>query len=233
LRGKDLKNVIFSVIAVSLLAIYVQCCPVVAQGTMVYIEPPWNYYRVGETFIIDVKIANVQHLNYWVVKVSFNASVLNCLNATFPPDHIFDQLPYIPLPPIIDNENGYVRHGAALFGPITEVFGSGGLSRIAFVCVASGYSVLKIDIETQLKDPNGYPIPFISSDGHFHTPILGDITGPEGKPDGKVDMWDIAAVAKLFGQPIEPSDPRDIFPDGKIDMKDIGIVARNFGQHLP
>lgn len=216
-----------------LLVVCLQCHSVVAQGTTIYIEPPYNYYNVGETFFVDVKIANVQHLNYWVVKVTFNASVLHCLNATYPPDHIFDNLPFIPLPPIIDNETGYVKHGAALFGLIMEVSGSGGLSRIAFTCVASGYSVLKIDVETQLKDPYGSPIPCVYSDGHFHTPILGDITGPEGKPDGKVDMWDIGAVAKLFGHSVEPSDPRDVFPDGKIDMKDIGIVARNFGQHWP
>lgn len=228
-----MKNTLFTVIVVFILAIFLQCRLGFAQGTTVYIEPPWNYYRVGEIFFVDVRIANVQHLNYWVVKVAFNASVLHCVSATYPLDHIFDNLPFIPLPPIIDNETGYVRHGAALFGLVTEVSGSGGLSRIAFVCVASGYSVLKIDVETELRDPNGYPIPCVYSHGYFHTPILGDITGPEGKPDGKVDMWDIAAVAKLFGQPIEPTDPRDIYPDGKIDMKDIGIVARNFGQHWP
>lgn len=233
MRGKGLKNRMFSVIAVSLLVIALQCPHGVALETTLYIEPPWNYYRVGETFFVDVKIANVQHLNYWVVKVSFNASVLHCTSATYPPDHIFDNLPFIRLPPIIDNETGYVKHGAALFGLVTEVSGSGGLSRIAFVCVASGYSELKIDVETELRDPYGYPIPFAHSNGYFHTPILGDITGPEGKPDGKVDMWDIGAVAKLFGQPVEPGDPRDVYPDGKIDMKDIGIVARNFGQHWP
>jgi len=51
--------------------------------------------------------------------------------------------------------------------------------------------------------------------------------------DGKIDMKDIRAVAKLFG--VNYPDPRydpkcDINKDGKIDMKDIREVAKRFGQ---
>jgi hypothetical protein len=65
--------------------------------------------------------------------------------------------------------------------------------------------------------------------------IPGDITGPNGFPDGKVDMRDVAYVAKRFGAtPGSPFwDPNaDINGDGKIDMKDVAIVAKNFGQHI-
>lgn len=66
--------------------------------------------------------------------------------------------------------------------------------------------------------------------------IVGDITGPTGWPDGKVDIRDISAVARLFG--IARPDPRynpnyDINDDGKIDIKDISTVARRFGEHYP
>jgi parallel beta-helix repeat protein len=61
-----------------------------------------------------------------------------------------------------------------------------------------------------------------------------DITGPDGNPDGKVDMRDISHVARRFmcipGNPLW--DPyADINGDGKIDMIDIGTVARFFGAH--
>ena len=74
------------------------------------------------------------------------------------------------------------------------------------------------------------------TDGWVIVSMVGDITGPDGWPDGKVDMRDIGAVAKLFG--VNYPSPRynpncDINDDGETDMKDIGIVAKHFGQHYP
>jgi parallel beta-helix repeat protein len=57
--------------------------------------------------------------------------------------------------------------------------------------------------------------------------------------DLKVDMKDIATVAKAFGT--SPGDPKwnpsaditgtvPLVPDGKVDMRDIGLVAKNFGK---
>ena len=70
--------------------------------------------------------------------------------------------------------------------------------------------------------------------------LIGDITGPDGWPDGKVDMRDIGLVAKNFGETVPPANPNcDLtgptpgVPDGKIDMRDIGLVAKHFGEHYP
>jgi len=61
--------------------------------------------------------------------------------------------------------------------------------------------------------------------------LIGDLNG-----DGKVDMKDVAIVAKAFGS--TPGDPHwdpvaDLNGDGKIDMKDVAIVAKHFGESLP
>jgi hypothetical protein len=66
--------------------------------------------------------------------------------------------------------------------------------------------------------------------------IPGDVTGPSGWPDGKVDMRDIGAIGRLFG--VSYPDPRynpnyDLNGDGKISMVDIGIAARHFGEQIP
>jgi endoglucanase len=58
--------------------------------------------------------------------------------------------------------------------------------------------------------------------------ILGDVNG-----DGKVDMKDIAIVAKAFGA--TPSAPRwnpaaDVNGDMAVNMVDIAIVASNLGK---
>lgn len=66
--------------------------------------------------------------------------------------------------------------------------------------------------------------------------IIGDITGPNGWPDGQVNMRDIARVARAFGSSAgSPNwNPNaDFNNDGIVDMKDIALVARNFGQHYP
>jgi parallel beta-helix repeat protein len=75
-------------------------------------------------------------------------------------------------------------------------------------------------------------------DGWVVVAMVGDITGPSGWPDGKVDMiYDIRTVAKLFGA--APPDPRynpnyDINGDGVIDMiNDIRTVAKQFGKTDP
>jgi len=80
----------------------------------------------------------------------------------------------------------------------------------------------------------------------FKTAMVGDITGPENPPgsklyppDGKVDIRDIALVAKYFGKNVPPAPPIcDItgpagVPDGKIDIRDIATVAQRFGQVDP
>jgi hypothetical protein len=65
--------------------------------------------------------------------------------------------------------------------------------------------------------------------------IPGDVTGPNGYPDGKVDMRDLGAIAKLFGTAIgnpQYNPNYDINGDGIINMKDLAIAARNFGQEI-
>jgi len=98
------------------------------------------------------------------------------------------------------------------------------------------------------------------TNGWIIVAMPGDITGPDGWPDGKVDMRDVYPVARGFGAEhiTDSNDPRyceywhktpcascphtpnaDItgilpgVPDGKIDMRDIYVVARNFGKTDP
>jgi parallel beta-helix repeat protein len=62
----------------------------------------------------------------------------------------------------------------------------------------------------------------------MHVYIFGDING-----DGKVDIRDLAAIAKAFGQTVPPANPDlDVNQDWKIDIRDIAVVAKHFGEHL-
>jgi hypothetical protein len=78
---------------------------------------------------------------------------------------------------------------------------------------------------------NGYLI-FSYEQGTVRVDVLttvpGDLNG-----DRKVDMRDLAIVAKAFGS--SPGNSRwnpiaDVFGDGKVDMTDVAFVAKNFGR---
>jgi parallel beta-helix repeat protein len=79
-------------------------------------------------------------------------------------------------------------------------------------------------------------------DGFVIVAMIGDITGPNGWPDGKCDIRDVARVAILFG--VNYPDPKynpnyDItgpirgLADGKIDIRDVATVAKQFGKIDP
>jgi hypothetical protein len=71
--------------------------------------------------------------------------------------------------------------------------------------------------------------------------LLADVTGPNGVPDGKVDIRDLNLVAKAYGSfgpnyfyPGSPASENwnplaDLNGDGKIDARDVDIVERSFG----
>jgi parallel beta-helix repeat protein len=66
-----------------------------------------------------------------------------------------------------------------------------------------------------------------------YTPLAGDITGSGGVPDGKVDIRDIALIARAFGSVLgQPNwNPIcDLNGDNRINILDIAIAAKNFGR---
>ena len=81
------------------------------------------------------------------------------------------------------------------------------------------------------------------TDGLIWVAGLGDLTGGTNNaldfvPDGKVDIVDVAVVAKFFGQKVPPA-PGNVDaggstfgePDGHIDITDVATVAKQFGKH--
>jgi len=97
---------------------------------------------------------------------------------------------------------------------------------------ATGYTMITILVDPPVWTEKGG---FIRSD-IVRIRWVGDITGPGGWPDGKVDMRDVGLAAKAFGS--YPGHPRwnpiaDINNDKKVDMKDIGAIAKQFGKTDP
>jgi hypothetical protein len=73
-------------------------------------------------------------------------------------------------------------------------------------------------------------------DGWVFVAMVGDITGPDGWPDGKVDIRDVAKVSRIYGTlPGMPGwDPNcDINNDQKVDIKDVAAVSKQYGKIDP
>jgi hypothetical protein len=109
---------------------------------------------------------------------------------------------------------------------ITFVWNTTGITKGNYTISAIAESVPG---ETDTSDNN-------FADGWVIVAMIGDITGPDGWPDGKCDMRDVGSVARLFG--VDHPDPKynpnfDVIYDHKIDMKDIGTIARHFGETDP
>lgn len=63
--------------------------------------------------------------------------------------------------------------------------------------------------------------------------MIGDVTGPAGWPDRKVDMRDMFEVARTFGISsvhLLWNPNCDFNDDGKVDMRHLYVVARNLGK---
>lgn len=76
--------------------------------------------------------------------------------------------------------------------------------------------------------------------------MVGDVSGigtfPDTLPDGKIDIKDLAAIAKVYG--VNYPDPRYVanydltgltlgLADGKIDIRDLAAAAKNYGKNDP
>lgn len=64
------------------------------------------------------------------------------------------------------------------------------------------------------------------------TPITGDITGLNGAPDKKVDMYDYNQIISDFGKEgISGFIKSDIIPNGKVDIFDFNVLIINYGKN--
>jgi len=194
---------------------------------------PWATHDVGITSVTTSKTIIGQGYN-----VSISIMTFNYGNYT-------------------ENTNITIYANTTIIGEINSIdIASRNFAIVTFTWNTSGFAkgnytmsayAWPVPGETDLDD-NTYV------NGWIIVAMPGDITGPEGVPDGKVDMRDVYPVARGFGAEhvTDPNDPRhcqywhktpcsscphtpnaDINNDGKIDMRDIYVVARNFGKTDP
>jgi hypothetical protein len=98
---------------------------------------------------------------------------------------------------------------------------------------AVGNGTVYADAYTDWPANGGLPLcPEVSAVFLIDPPLLpGDVTGPNGVPDGKVNMMDITAIIAHFGT--KPTSPNwnpimDINKDGVVNIRDLAIAICNY-----
>lgn len=132
-------------------------------STVIYVSPDSKTVNVGDTFSVNVEVADVVGLTCWQFTLYFNKAVLQCTGATEGPflksggGTIFGKT--------IDNTNGNVAPYCSLLGN-TQVSGSGVLVIITFSATAAGQSTLHL-ADTLLGNTQIPPkdMPHSTSDG--------------------------------------------------------------------
>jgi hypothetical protein len=163
-------------IATILVPMFISAVVVQAEpATVIEIQPASiidSSLDVNSTFVINVNVFDVVDLYTWQIKLFFNTSLVRCINAWYPSDHVFAGKPFCPVNPLIDNNAGFVLYGCTLLGNVTPFTGNGPLCQILFMVVGRGACGLNFSkpyglSETFLLDYYLNTIPAIVKDGYF------------------------------------------------------------------
>ena len=114
---------------------------------------------------------------------------------------------------------------------------SGSSTNVTFTCNTTGFAYGNYTISAYAWPVLGQTNTTQKSctGGWVFVSLVGDVTGPNGWPDGKVDIRDVNYVARRYGT--TPSSPNwtpnaDINGDGKVDIRDVHIVVKNYGESV-
>lgn len=144
-----------------------------AAATTIYLNPSEiTDLTIGDTFAINVSVADVNNLAGWEIELYYRSQVLNATEAKEGPflsavrGTIFLKVNFT------DNYNstyGLIRLACALLGVGSGASGSGTLTTITFRIVGAGYSPLSLP-KTKLVDatpmpPGPQPIPHTATGG--------------------------------------------------------------------
>lgn len=143
--------------------------------TIVYVSPELITAGVGDSFTVDIKIANVEWLYGWELYLRWNPDILNLTKVTEGPFlHAEEAYETFFVRKIYNEEigpegyNGYAALWCTLKGePATAAAkGSGILATLTFLVKEEGSSALDL-YNTMLRDYDGFEILHTTKDGGF------------------------------------------------------------------
>jgi WD40 repeat protein len=197
----------------------------------VRILPPRRQVNLGQEFHVEVLIDSAPDLAGFQFDLQWtNPDVLNLVTVTeF--RNIFEEFG-IGQVGEIDRELGVYRDVVATKPGSSGVSGSGTLLKVLFSGKDIGSSNIQLN-NLKLVNSAGEQIHCNTFNSQIE---VADPARPwDVNGDGIVDVFDLSAVAKYFGQEITVDvglNP-DINSDGAVDLQDIVLVGNHFGESYP
>lgn len=116
-----------------------------AEAVTFKVDPPMLFAELGEYFTVNLTIMHAVDVYAWQANLTFDPSVLRCVDASLPSDHFLAGRPQgtVGLQKTIFSNSIVV--GTNILGDYEGMHGSGTLVTIEFEVVGTGESVLGID----------------------------------------------------------------------------------------
>ncbi len=253
-----LKKTCMPLLVFLLLAMIASPLCMATPETTVNVDPKEVNVKVGQSFTVNVSITNVSQLRGFDFCLSYDPAILEFTEleeGAFLKNH--GQTFMINL-----TTKGLVWLAVVLYHPQGQDIsanGSGVLASITFKAVKVGESLLDLHSlnpcrSNEVKLAKGCEveaIPNVAFDGRV---IVSTNPNPNPNPpppdppldppaekspdvngDGKVNIWDVAIVARAFGSypgHAKWDERADLNNDEKVDIQDLSIVAAHFGTSL-
>ena len=142
---------------------------VTVASTWIRVDPQRTVAAVGESFVINVTVAEVTGLYGWEFKLYYNTTILNATDVVEGPFLKTGGTTFYGVKEINDGYNathGRVWAFCSLLLAPAGVDGSGTLATVNFTVTGLGSSVLSL-LDTKLSDRPGSPIAHHRGDGYF------------------------------------------------------------------
>lgn len=214
--------------------LFVAVCPLgmAEPEATVFVDPKESSVKEGQTFSVNVSVANVTGLLGFDFLLSYDITILQLTSIQEGPFlKSVDSTFMINL-----TTEGLVWLAVALYstqGQLKSANGSGVLAIATFKAIAVGESSLGLFSKDPFKrhevklvaDPppdDVVPIPNVATDGHVVVSPDPPSVPSDPPPDPPSDPPNDPAPIVVVG---------DVNGDGKVDMKDIGYTAIRFGTY--
>ena len=198
-------------------------------STTIAVDPAniTKQFEIGQTFSVNITVANVHGLYVWQAGMTFNATILEAIDF-IEGSFLAENGTTLWTPGTINNAAGVINyHASVLAGNVTGVTGNGTLCTVIFKVRDYGDSNLQLT-EALLLNSELENIDKTSVHGFVRIKIQGDINGDE-----LVDVFDIIAIGKAYGSAPGSHDwnpEADINGDLIVDAADLATYNGNYGK---
>lgn len=226
--------------------------------TIVYVRPEESHVKVGQVFTIDIDITDVSGLQGFDFCLRYDTTILDALEVE---EGYFMRSfgsTFIAKLEIMDNYTMFTGRIWLALVICGDGFanGSGTLATITFNATALGEGTLDLysdhpyrSDQIKLVTCGPEPIPHTIKDGYVVVSNNADdppdpppnpggehnSTNPDLNSDGKIDIKDVALVARAYGSSKGEANynpETDLDQNDVIDILDVAMVAASFGQVL-